>query len=93
MFNNLPNFKLKVRNMKTRWGVCNKSSMSITLNTTLIHKDVTLIDYVIIHELCHLVEMNHSKRFWNLVNSFMPTMSAQKNSIKEYSFLLSLYGK
>ena len=58
MFKDLPEFKLKIRKMKTRWGVCNKKSMSITLNTELIHKDVSLIDYVIIHELCQLKQSN-----------------------------------
>lgn len=71
-FNNLPEFTLKIRNMKSKWGVCNKRSMSITLNTLLITKDVHLIDYVIIHELCHFKYMDHSKHFWNYVASFYP---------------------
>ena len=62
-FRYLPKFRLRIRNMKTRWGVCNKSSMTVTLNTELIHKDVTLIDYVIIHELSHIIEFSHSKDF------------------------------
>ena len=82
MFNNLPNFKLKVRNMKTRWGVCNKSSMSITLNTTLIHKDVTLIDYVIIHELCHFKYMNHSVSFWKEVEKYYPYYKLARERLK-----------
>mgnify|MGYP004643008587 CR=1 FL=1 len=72
LFDDLPDFKLRVRTMKTRWGVCNKSSMTVTLNTLLIHKDVTLIDYVIIHELCHFKFMNHSKDFWNEVEKYYP---------------------
>ena len=50
-----------------------------------------IIDYVIVHELCHLKEMNHSKEFWALVGKFMPEYEAQKKQIKEYSFLLNLY--
>ena len=72
LFDDLPDFKLRIRTMKTRWGVCNKSSMTVTLNTLLIHKDVTLIDYVIIHELCHFKFMNHSKDFWNEVEKYYP---------------------
>ena len=53
-FDNLPKFKLRIRKMKSRWGVCNKGSMSVTLNTLLIHKRIFLIDYVIVHELSHV---------------------------------------
>lgn len=72
MFSNLPKFTLKVRKMKTRWGVCNKGSMAVTLNTELITKDVNLIDYVIVHELCHFKHMDHSKAFWNEVAKYYP---------------------
>lgn len=72
MFNDLPEFRLKVRKMKTRWGVCNKKSMTVTLNTELIHKDVSLIDYVIIHELCHFKHMDHSPAFWKEVEKYYP---------------------
>lgn len=71
-FIDLPNFTLKVRKMTSKWGVCNKKSMTVTLNTDLIHKDVHLIDYVIVHELCHFKYMNHSKDFWNLVAAKYP---------------------
>lgn len=72
LFDNLPEFKLKIRMMKTRWGVCNKKSMSVTLNTLLITKESTLIDYVIVHELCHFKYMDHSKEFWNEVSKYYP---------------------
>lgn len=72
MFDNLPKFTLRVRKMKTRWGVCNKSSMTVTLNTELITKDVNLIDYVIVHELCHFKHMDHSPAFWNEVAKYYP---------------------
>lgn len=71
-FDTLPKFRLRIRKMKTRWGVCNKSSMTITLNKDLIHKDVSLIDYVIIHELCHFKYMNHSYEFWREVEKYYP---------------------
>lgn len=72
MFDNLPKFTLRVRKMKTRWGVCNKNSMTVTLNTELITKDVNLIDYVIVHELCHFKHMDHSPKFWNEVAKYYP---------------------
>lgn len=82
MFDSLPNFKLKTRCMKTRWGVCNRSSMTVTLNTLLIHKDVTLIDYVIIHELCHFKHMNHSKHFWKEVEKYYPYYKLARERLK-----------
>ena len=82
MFSDLPEFRLRVRHMKTRWGVCNKSSMTVTLNTELIHKDVTLIDYVIIHELCHFKHMNHSKSFWEEVSKYYPYYKLARKRLK-----------
>ncbi len=66
-FRNLPEFTLKIRKMKTRWGVCNRRNNTITLNSELIKKETDLIDYVIIHEMAHFYEGNHSKKFWNIV--------------------------
>ena len=79
----LPDFKLKTRKMKTRWGVCNKKNMAITLNTELIHKDVSLIDYVIIHELCHFKYMDHSKFFWNEVKKYYPYYKLARERLKQ----------
>ena len=81
-FNDLPKFKLRIRKMKTRWGVCNKSSMTITLNADLIHKDVSLIDYVIIHELCHFKHMNHSVSFWKEVEKYYPYYKLARKRLK-----------
>lgn len=82
-FDNLPNFRLRVRKMKTRWGVCNKSSMTVTLNTLLIHKRVDLIDYVIVHELSHFDHMDHSALFWACVERHYPNY---KNARKELRY-------
>lgn len=71
-FKDLPEFRLKIRKMTTKWGVCNKRSMTVTLNTELVTKDVNLIDYVIVHELCHFKYMDHSSNFWKYVESFYP---------------------
>jgi len=71
-FTNIPKFTLKVRTMKTRWGVNNFGSHTITLNSELLKKDLDLIDYVIIHELCHFYEPNHSPSFWRHVEEFYP---------------------
>ena len=72
LFDDIPEFSLKFRSMKTRWGVNNVTNRIITLNSELLKKDVTLIDYVIIHEICHFYEANHSKRFWMQVEKRYP---------------------
>lgn len=61
---------LKIRTMKTRYGVYNKKNHTITLNSKLIEFDIEKIDYVIIHELSHIIHFNHSKAFWNLVGKY-----------------------
>lgn len=81
---------IRISDSKGRWGACN-SKGNVSFNFRVVMLEPAIIDYVIVHELCHLVEMNHSKRFWNLVTSFLPNASTQKNKIKEFSFLLSLY--
>lgn len=67
---NVPYPNLKIRNMKTRWGVCNKKTKTITLNSNLMKYDVTKLDYVIIHELAHFIYFDHSSNFWNLVAKY-----------------------
>lgn len=62
---------LKYGRATTRWGSCN-SKKHIVLNWKLICHAPSLIDYVIVHELCHLRFLNHSDQFWNLVSSYMP---------------------
>lgn len=74
---------LKIRTMKTRWGVCNRKNNSITLNTELIKKDIKYIDYVIIHELCHFIYFDHSKNFWNLVAKYCPNYRVLRKEMKE----------
>ena len=67
---NIPYPNLKIRNMKTRWGVCNKKTKTVTLNSNLMKYDVTKLDYVIIHELSHFIHFDHSHNFWNLVSKY-----------------------
>ena len=83
LFSYLPSFKLRVRKMSTRWGVCNQKSMTVTLNFELIKKDVTLIDYVIIHELCHFKHMNHKKEFWDEVEKYYPYHKKARKMLRE----------
>ena len=63
----IPYPELKIRKMTSRWGVCNTRLKTITLNLELIKRDIKYLDYVIVHELSHLVHGDHSSRFWDLV--------------------------
>ena len=78
---NIPYPKLKIRKMKTRWGVCNKNN-SITLNSELIKYGYEQIDYVIIHELSHFIHFDHSKDFWNLVSKYCKNYKEIRKSLK-----------
>jgi predicted metal-dependent hydrolase len=75
--------KLKVRDMKTRWGVCNRKNKTITLNLNLIKYDLEKIDYVIVHELCHLVYFDHSNNFWLLVHKYIPNYKQIRKSLRD----------
>lgn len=77
-------------NSKGRWGACN-SHGKILLNWRIIMLPPQCIDYVLIHELCHLIEMNHSGRFWNLVQTFLSNYQESREQLREYSFLLEMY--
>ena len=81
---------VKITGSKGRWGSCNTNG-TIALNWRVIMLPPACIDYVLVHELCHLVEMNHSKRFWSLVGAFMPNFSEYRGQINHYGFLLELY--
>ena len=78
----IPNVSLRIRKMTTRWGVCNVRSHVITLNLELIKRDIKYLDYVIIHELSHLVEANHSARFWSLVEENYPDYKKVRKEMK-----------
>jgi predicted metal-dependent hydrolase len=76
--------KITCRNMSSRWGSCS-SQKKLSFAIGLISLDLSLIDYVVIHELAHLRHMNHSSRFWELVNCFCPDMKPLKNTLKQYA--------
>lgn len=82
-YGNIPKFRLRIRKMKSRWGVCNKSSMTVTLNTLLIHKKPYLIDYVICHELAHFYHMDHSQDFWKCVEEHFPRYKEARKELRD----------
>lgn len=83
LFPGIPKFKLRIRTMKTRWGVCNRKDNIVTLNSELIKKALPLIDYVIVHELSHFYQANHSKLFWLEVEKRYPNYKQARKMLKE----------
>lgn len=79
----IPYPKLKIRDMKTRWGVCNRKNLTVTLNSNLIKYEIDKIDYVIIHELSHLVYFDHSRSFWTIVSKYCPKYKEIRKQLKE----------
>lgn len=80
----IPYPKLRIRKMTTRWGVCNVKTHIITLNLELIKRDIKYLDYVIIHELSHLIYGDHSRLFWNLVGENLPNYKKYREEMKEF---------
>jgi hypothetical protein len=73
-YNRLYNFeynKIAIRNQKTRWGSCS-SQKNINYNYRIVKLPKDMADYIIVHEMCHLKELNHSQSFWNLVAFTIP---------------------
>ena len=79
----IPVPNLKIRKMTSRWGVCNIRNHNVTLNYHLCKYDMCCLDYVIVHELSHLVYPNHSSDFWNLVGKYYPKYKECRKMLKE----------
>lgn len=81
---------LKLTNAKGKWGSCNSKKV-IRLNWRLVMLPPELIDYVIVHELCHIKEMNHSQKFWSTLNAFLPHYQQLRVKLKNYGIVLDLF--
>ena len=81
--------KLRLSSAKTRWGSCTTTG-TISLRWTLIMAPLSVIDYVVVHELCHLVHMDHSRSFWKLVKSIYPDYHAAVQWLKLHGETLAL---
>jgi hypothetical protein len=80
---------IKIRQMKTRWGSCNPHKSYINLNIELIKKPRICIEYVILHELIHLIYPNHSKEFYNCLSLYMSDWKERKAILEKNNTLLS----
>lgn len=74
--------KISIRNQKTRWGSCS-SRGNLNFNYKIIFLPEKMIDYIIIHELCHLKELNHSGHFWNLVAQKVPNHAIIRKDLQK----------
>lgn len=78
-----------IKDQKTRWGSCS-GQRNLNFNYRLVMAPLPVIDYLVAHELAHLVEMNHSKRFWSLVASICPEYKAHRQWLQEHGGELTL---
>ncbi|MCD6432712.1 MAG: M48 family metallopeptidase [Sulfurimonas sp.] len=83
---NLNYKEIKFRKMRSRWGSCSSQKV-ITLNSELIKVKKEYIDYVIVHELAHLIYMNHSKDFHSLVQQYIPNAKSIRKELKEINII------
>lgn len=81
--------RIFIKNQKTKWGSCS-SNNNLNFNLRLMMASPEAIDYIIIHELCHLTHMNHSKQFWNLVGKHCPDYPQWREWFKENGQFLVL---
>ena len=79
---------VRVKSLKSKWGSCDSNKM-ITFNSRLIQLEPKLIEYVVIHELCHVVELNHSEKFWKTLEQFIPDWSERRSRLKKFEFLIN----
>ncbi len=77
--------KISVRNQKTRWGSCS-SKGNLSFNFRVVYLTRKQLDYIVVHELCHLKEFNHSDDFWKLVGKIVPDYKKIKKEIKKIAF-------
>jgi len=74
--------KINIKNQKTRWGSCSRKG-NLNFNYRIVFLPQGLADYLIVHELCHLKEFNHSRKFWNLVGAIMPDYLGLRRELKK----------
>tara|TARA_B100002051_G_C16675363_1_gene606807 strand:- start:479 stop:1027 length:549 start_codon:yes stop_codon:yes gene_type:complete len=79
--------KVSIRSQKTRWGSCS-SKNNISLNKKLLHLPNDLIDYILLHELVHTRVKNHSKDFWNELETVVPNARSIDKQLREYQYCL-----
>ena len=74
----------QIKKLSSAWGIYHKKENYISFNSDLIEKDIVCIEYVVLHELCHIFYMNHQKDFWALVEKYMPDYKVRRKKLKTF---------
>jgi predicted metal-dependent hydrolase len=74
--------RVSIKNQKTRWGSCSKKG-NLNFNYKIFLLSPDMRDYIIVHELCHLKELNHSRKFWTLVEEIVPDYRIARKALKK----------
>ena len=82
--------RIAIRDQRTRWGSCSARG-TLSFNWRLVLAPVEVLEYVVVHELCHLREANHSPRFWRLVERARPTFAAERAWLRRHGWELQQY--
>jgi len=82
--------EMRLINAKHRWGTCD-SERVISFNWRLVMMPPSIIDYVVVHELAHIMEMNHSNAFWAIVSAVLPNVKETRAVLKKSNFVLQLF--
>ncbi len=81
--------KVGITNAKKRWGSCSRKK-NLNFSYRLVMAPLPIIDYVVVHELAHTVQMNHSKKFWEIVRNILPNFTDRRNWLKENGYKLKI---
>ena len=73
--------RVSIKNQKTRWGSCSRKG-NLNFNYKIVYLNKEPVDYIVVHELCHLKELNHSQRFWDLVAEVIPKHREVRKELK-----------
>ncbi len=85
MKKSLPRYTVTIKNHRTRWGSCSRIG-SLNFNYRIALLPPELAEYIVVHEVCHLFEMNHSMRFWKRVEVFLPDYRKRRLQLREYTW-------
>ena len=82
--------KVKIKDLKSSWGTCGENG-NLSFSWRLILAPKHVMEYIVVHELCHLVELNHSKKFWRLVTDLFPQKKLSQDWLKTNGTYLHIF--